>query len=57
MSKKPVGLKIDESIYARFKIICNIQGKEIGETVEELMKQYINQHKDVLKKKIEEVVK
>lgn len=56
MSKKPVGLKIDEGVYARFKIICNILDKEVSETVEELMKQFIEQHKDLLKKPVEEVI-
>ena len=54
--KKKIGLFVNEGVYARFKIICNILGKEVSETVEELMKQFIEQHRDILKKPVEEAI-
>ena len=52
-----IGLSVDEKTYKQFKIVCKVLGREISETVEELMKNFITQHSDLLKKPLEEAIK
>ncbi len=49
MSEKlKVGIVVEEKLWNAFKTIVNLQGKTISEVLEQLIKQYVRNHKAVL---------
>ncbi|MDY2647403.1 MAG: hypothetical protein SOV63_01195 [Pyramidobacter porci] len=49
MAKKMLATSIEENLLQDFRVVCVVQGKKMNEVLEELMRSYVEQHKDVAK--------